>query len=257
VSSPRLALVVALVLVSGASCARRIPLPRAYEATSAAALAARMSATHSPLHGYSAEVRVTYFGPEGRIRTGGTLAVQRPASLRYEVSGPHGGVVTAFATNGLELQALEVASSHFLYGPATPANLDLLLPFAPLRLGAPAWVSLLFGEAEVPQEATLTYDDRTGRFVLAWPEGPTVRRLEVDPATARVARAVALEGERVLSQVSFEERDGRGVPTSLHLSVASEKVELEVKLRDLEPDPELDASVFTLEPPAGVAPQHL
>jgi hypothetical protein len=234
-----------------------MPLPNHLEVAGVPELTARMAAGESPLEAYSAEVRVTYFGPEGRVRTTGSIAVARPASLRYEVQGPHGGVVSAFATNGLELEALDLGSSRFVYGPATPAHLDALLPFAPLGLSARGWVKLLFGEVDVPADATLSYDDRVGHFVLTWRQGPSDRRVEVNPATSRVVRAEAREGGVVVSEVLIEEREAHGIPVSLHLRVPQVKAELEVKLRDVEPDPELPPDVFVLTPPSGVALEHL
>jgi outer membrane lipoprotein-sorting protein len=250
---------VALALVTALlpACAGRIPLPKAYEVGGAGELVARMAAARSPLSSYSAEVRITYFGHAGRVRTTGSIALARPASLRYEVMGPQGGVVNAFATNGTELQALDLAASRFVYGPATPRNLDRLLPFVPLGLGPPALVRLFFGEVEVPATATLAYDDRVGRFVLAWSEAGGERRVEVEPSSSRVTRAVVRSRGVVVSDVSIEERDGRGLPVALHVTVPGEKSELEAKLRDVEANPALEPSVFVLDAPSGVATEHL
>lgn len=252
-AAPRLVLVMALV----PACAGRVPLPKAYEVSGVGELASRMAAARSALTSYTAEVRITYFGREGRVRTTGSIAVARPASLRYEVVGPQGGVVNAFATNGVELQALDVASSHFAYGPATPRNLDRLLPFAPLGLDPPALVRLFFGEVEVPATATLAYDDRVGRFVLTWTEAGSERRVEVDPATSRVTRALVRERGAVVSDVSINERDGRGLPVALHVNVPAARSELEAKLRDVDVNPALEPTVFVLDAPAGVATEHL
>lgn len=246
-----------LVAVLGQACAGRIPLPKVYEVSGVGELASRMAAARSPLSSYTAEVRITYFGREGRVRTTGSIAVARPASLRYEVTGPQGGVVNAFATNGVELQALDLAASHFAYGPATPRNLDRLLPFAPLGLDPAALVRLFFGEVDVPATAALGYDDRAGRFVLTWTEAGGERRVEVDPARSRITRALVRERGVVVSDVSIEERDGRGLPVVLHVTVPPARSELEAKLRDVEANPALEPSVFVLDAPAGVATEHL
>lgn len=238
-------------------CAGRIPLPQNLKAANAGELAQRMQKAASSVRAYSAEARLAYFGKEGRMRGTATLVVSRPASLRYDVYGPHGGVVSAFATNGQELALLDVAQSRYLYGPATSRNLDELLPFAPLGLGADGWVALLFGEVTVPQDAGLSYDDRAGHFVLEWLSGGLTQRLEVDPKTSRPVRARVLRGDDVVSEVTLDERDKKGIPTALRIKVPKQDVDVDVALKDLSYEPELDEDVFVLSPPTGVNPERL
>lgn len=248
---------IVLALLVFAACAGRIPLPEQYRAANAQDLYTRMQKAQSPVRAFSAEARLAYFGKQGRMRGNATLVVRRPGSLRYDVYGPHGGVISAFATNGKELALLDVGQSRFLYGPATAANLDELLPFAPLGLGPDAWVALLFGEATVPPEATLTYDDRVGRFLLSWPAAGVTQRLEVDPESARIVRAVVLRGEDTVSEVTIDARDDAGVPTALRIKVPRENIDVDVALKDVTVDPELEDDVFVLSPPAGVTPERL
>jgi outer membrane lipoprotein-sorting protein len=246
-----------LCLLLPLSCAHRIPLPERLRVNGPQELGQRMRRAQSPLTSYSAEARVTYFGREGRVRTTGSIAVRRPASLRYEVMGPHGGVVTAFASDGVELYELDLGASRFYYGPATAAGFDRLFPFAPLGLNAEQWVHLLFGELELPEQAALSYDDHQGRFVVRWREGSIERRVEVDPASARLTGAQVLENGQLLSDVQIDERDAQALPVAFRLAVPPEKTSVEVKLRDVEANPELDPSLFVLTPPAGVVPEHL
>ncbi len=249
-----------LLLGACASCAGRIPLPKHLEVKGPGELLERMRAAATRVKAFSAEARLTYFGPEGRVRTSATIVAQRPTSLRYDLMGPHGGVVSAFATNGLELMLLDVAQSRFLHGPATAKNLDKLLPFMPLGLVPEALVGLLFGELPVPEDATLAYDDRIGRFVFSWTREAQRRTLEIDPETSRLRRAaVHRAGEQggLVSEVQVEDYDDHGMPASLHVRVPKEDVDVEIELRDLTTDPELDADVFLLSPPAGVRPEYL
>src|SRR2546428_7303451 len=81
-------------------CVHRIPLAEAYKVSGIDTLRERMAAARVAVRSYTAEVRLTSFGPQGRVRVSGSLAVKRPASFRYEIQGPQGGVVQAFATNG-------------------------------------------------------------------------------------------------------------------------------------------------------------
>lgn len=244
-------------LVGAASCARRIALAPAYAVRGLDELATRMHAASPRVMSYSAEVRLTYMGERGRIRATSSLVAVRPASLRFDVEGPHGAVVRAFATNGVELSALDIAESRFYYGPATPANIDRLLPFAPLGLLAAEWVELLFGIVELPAGAEFTYDDRLGVFVVRWTRHGNTRRVEIDPATARATRAQVWRGDDLVSEVEFGDREAHGLALRLDVRVPAAHAEVELRLRDLELEPEVASGVFALTPPAGVATERL
>jgi outer membrane lipoprotein-sorting protein len=246
-----------LALLLGSGCASRRPLPERLRVSGLEELRARMQQAASKLQSYSAEVRITYFGPEGRVRATASLLTARPASLRYDVLGPHGGAVSAFATDGNELEALDLGHSTFDYGPATADNIDRLLPFAPLGLSPAGWVSLLFGEISPPASAELSYDDRSGRFVMRWMTGKSERRVEVDPESSRPTRAEALSGSKVISDVLIDERDDTGLPTSLRIRVPDAKIDVEAKIRDVAANPEASPSLFVIEQPAGVTSRYL
>jgi outer membrane lipoprotein-sorting protein len=244
------------VVVSPA-CAGKIPLPRHLAVGSVDELRTRLQGAKTSASSYTAEARLTYFGPRGRVRGTASLAVKRPASLRLELLGPHGGVLEAFATNGRELQLSDLKASRFYYGPATPAHIDALLGIATLQAPAERWVELLFGEIALPGDARLSYDDEIGRFVLTWQVDAAVHRVEVDPASSRVVAAEIRREGAVASRVLVEERDERGLPIALRLRVESPPTDVEIRLRDVAYDAELADDVFVLTPPRNVKPEYL
>jgi hypothetical protein len=218
----------------------------------------RMQHARSSAASYSAEARLTYLGPEGRIKGTAVLLVQRPERLRCDIMGPHGGVVQAFATTGSEMQVLDLSLSRFLYGPATAANIDAMLPLAPLGLEPRGWVALLFGEVQAPERASLAYDDRIGRFVISWSAGrASTHRIEVDPHTSRVVRAVVLDGAELRSEALIERGDETCVPGAMRLRAPAAGVDLSVRLRDVSCDARIDPTVFTLDPPDGATTVRL
>lgn len=248
---PRVGLVLTLAALS---CAHRIPLAPELAVADTRALVARMREHAVVKPAYSAELRVTYFGREGRLRTTGSLAVMRPSSLRYELQGPHGGVVEAFATNGVELQLLDARSSRFVYGPARPENLDAVLSFAPLSLEATQWVGLFFGEVEPPEDAPWRYDERTGRFVVGWLRADLSLEVELEPRTARIEVLRLRRGGQLLAEVTVNGRDRDGLPEALHMKAPRADVELELALADVDFEVELEPSTFVLDAPAGAMP---
>lgn len=218
-------------------------------------LRTQMLAAKTPIQSYVAEARLTYFGPDGRVKGTATLALARPASLRYEIQGPHGGVIEAFATNGSELQLLDFKTNRYIYGPATPATIDQLLSFAPLGMGAEEWVDLLCGDLLPPENAEIDVIER--RYRVRWEHGGLTRELYVDPVSARADRAIARRGDTRVSEVRVEGRGERGLPDRLQLEVPEAEVDMEIRLRDLTLDPELDAGVFRIEAPASAEKLYL
>ena len=272
--------ILSFALATVAACAHTRPPPAI---KTVAELEARLETRRVTVNSYSAEVRLTYFGAKGRVRGTASLAVQRPAKLRYELMGPHGGAIGAFATNGKEIQAADLAQSRFVYGPATRDNLDQLFAIAPLHLDAEAWVSLLFGEVvgpdrelyltpgqvnvrmmsllfgevALPDRATVAWDDALERLVATWQEGAHTMRVEVDANENRVTRATVISRGDVLTDIEVRGWDDHGLPAELALRVPATGDDVELKLRDVAYDPVLDPGVFTLEPPRGAKLEHL
>lgn len=244
----RLALVLFVLVIS--ACVKNVAPP-----ASLAAMADAMQRARTQHRAFSADARITYFGKEGRAKAGATLAVARPASMRYELHGPHEGVIQAFATNGAELQLLDFQNNRFVYGPATPGTIDKLMQFAPLHLSAEAWVSMLFGDIVIEGGAEI--GSRGDAWLARWSDHDVTREVLVDPTTARIKRLRAVRGESVLSDVEVADYDASGIPTTLHMQVPAAQVDIEIRLHDLTIDPELDASVFVLDAPATLTPQRI
>ena len=175
-------------MVLTAACARSVT-QAAPPTPSPAQLQQQLQAARSAVQCYSAEIRLTYFGPEGRLRGSANLLVQRPDHLRYELLGPHGGPLMAAVTDGNSMQAVDYKENRFVHGTATPAHLDALLQWAPLHLTPAGWVMLLFGEVDVPAAARVSFDAET----RAWLAQVAGRR--ADPAgMARCTNARAAAG---------------------------------------------------------------
>jgi hypothetical protein len=200
---------------------------------------------------------LTYFGAQGRMRGTASLAVKRPAAMRIELQGPHGGVLQAFATNGQEVQLADMTGSRFFYGPATPEHIDGLLGIAALGVGAKQWVELLFGEVAIPEDAALVYDGRRGSFLLTWQRGETGHRVDVDPETSRVTAAELRRNGKPASRVTVQERDDKGLPICLRLRAEDPTADVEVRLRDVAYDVPIEDAVFVLTPPRDVTPEYL
>ena len=75
---------------------------------------------------------------------------------------------------------------------------------------------------------------------------------------ARVTRATMREGEQILTDVAVTERDDKGIPAELRLSVPANQTEVRIKVREVVHDPKgLSDESFRLNPPRGVTPRLL
>lgn len=245
-----------LVILVCVGCVGRIPMPKHIEAMDVPAVAAAMQKHAQKLQSFTCEIRVTFFGPSGRLKGTVSLAAMRPGQFRYNLMGPHGGVLEAFATNGQTFELSKMSESRFLYGPATPDTLDRLLFFAPLNLDAKGWVELLFGVVSVPDDAAMTYDDKTGYLVLSWEQASKAMRVHVDPKTMQMSRLEVWVDGQLVCDVTIDDRHASGLPAKLVLNAPRDDVQATLKTRDIVLNPTLSEKTFLLSPPRGVKPEY-
>ncbi len=238
-------------------CAGRMPLPAGAEGLGPQAVIAHVRAKRSTCEGYSAELRLQYFGNAGRYKGTAQLFARRPDHLRYDIQGPHGGVLFAFATNGERLAALDMGANSMSEGSATPEHFDALLPLAPLGLEASGWVALMFGEIAISDAATLTYDDRAGLFWLRWARGAYDVRLGVDPVSFDARKMCGWVGDAEQWQVALAPRDAHGLPTTMRVTAAASRTDIELRWRDVDVQSALVDGMFELPRPRGVTIRSL
>ncbi|MEC9465691.1 MAG: hypothetical protein VX834_07900 [Myxococcota bacterium] len=220
-------------------------------------LKSKMNLSMSDIETLRGEARISYFGPQGRLKGTVTIAAARPGSFRYNVLGPHGGVIEAFATDGRELQVLKLLETRYLYGPASADTLDRLMAFAPLNLDSAGWVGLLFGMVTIPEGASLASGQRHGEVEVSWQVENRTIRLGVNESSGTLERLRMMEGETLVSEVIISERDGRGLPAALEMRAPAAKVELEFRLREVEVGVTFAPGTFYIEPPAGFRAEYV
>jgi hypothetical protein len=106
----------------------------------------RMHATVGCSRGLSGEVKVDYFGPDGRVRGKLLYLAVLPEELRLDVLTPFGVVLSTLTSDGKNFSLNDLRSEKFLKGPAKACNLRR---FTHVPLPAFALVQLLRGEAPV------------------------------------------------------------------------------------------------------------
>lgn len=231
---------------------------------SAASALARVQARTAPRVSLRTRGRVTYFGRRGRIRLRAVVVAQRPGAFRVETLSPLEQAMEVMASDGRVLWLL--TGGRLLKGPATPEHIARLLPLA---LPPEAVVDILLGG--VPTSADLkatniAWDDDLWKVNLE-DGGGEHGHLWVDPALGVATRWVMFSrtgtgapAERVRVDFSdFGETAGAAgpFPRRIRVVLASPEADVSIKLDTPEIGVPLDARLFRIDPPPGVAPEPL
>jgi hypothetical protein len=180
------------------------------------------------------------------------LVVERPARLRVEVLGLFDQALAVLTTDGDRFELFRAADLSFEEGPLRP---ELLWEQAHIALRPEEAIALLLG-APLPEPglvAVAAAGSREGavEVTLALPGGPERRRLAFD-AQGRLSRISVFDPEGALEWVAaFEGYAPVGGVSFAHeitLYVAAGRTRAEIRLRDVELNPELPPGIWSVRP---------
>ena len=152
------------LILGAAACQRAAPaslFPTAQDAIT------RMREGHACSRGLTGEGRFDYLGDEGRVRARSLYVVARPASIRFDVMSPVGGVLSTLTSDGRQFALSDLRERQFVLGPADECNVEraLRVPIPPAALG-----ELLTGQAPIlvhrPEQATLSWEGGSYRLSI-------------------------------------------------------------------------------------------
>lgn len=186
---------VALASTGLLSCGR--PPPASRFPTGDAALG-RMHDSQACSRGVSAEAKLDYIGPRGRLRGNVLYLMSVPDRVRLDLFSPFGATLSTLTSDGERFSLLDPRQKRFFYGPANACN---LARFTQVSLPPAVLVDLLRGEAPVlvhPQgSATVTWDGDRYVVRIASTRGAS-ERVELEPLPEDVARPWSEQRVRVL-----------------------------------------------------------
>jgi len=281
-SGPRSLGVLALGL---AACGR--PPPVSQFPTGDAALA-RLHESQACSRGVSAEAKLDYIGPRGRLRGNVLYLAQVPDRIRLDLFSPFGAVLSTLTSDGERFSLLDPRAKRFFYGPANACN---LARFTQVSLPPAVLVDLLRGDAPVvvhePRAASVKWDGDRYVVRVVSTRG-AVERIELEPVPEDYTRPWSEQRVRVLG-VEVEQYgvslykialgdhapartapprvdpDGlepplppsgpaclAELPRRIHIEVSSEGHDLLLALSEVAHNPPLVPGTFRQEKPAGV-----
>jgi len=252
----------------------------------------RMHATHACSRGVSAEAKLDYIGPGGRLRGNVLYLASAPNRIRLDLFSPFGAMLSTLTSDGTRFSLTDPRQKRFFYGPANACN---LARFTQVSLPPSVLVDLLRGEAPVLVHPT-------GSATIAWESDRYVvriesshgasERIELEPLESDFSRPWAEQRVRVLkvhveqqgvvlynvelldheaAHTARERVDPDGLeppvppsgpacaaelPRRIHIEVPSEGHDLVLAVSEVTHNPPLAGGSFSQERPAGVRSEY-
>lgn len=245
----RLATIAALALAAG-GCRPRVPPPDL--SLDPAALLAQVQAAQARVRAVRGEARVAV-DAQGQ---GGTVsqfvAAELPDRLHLETLDFFGNVAAVLVAADGRFSLYDARRKVLYRGEATPENLSRLVP---LPLGAGELVRILCGGAPLLDGRAAAAEPGAGHVALTLEAGAWAQVLRVG-AGAVVERSWRTvegggPGEYDLEFDGFSPAGEGRFPSEVKLAAERPRVRLELRWREVEVNPSLEAALFRLDAPRG------
>jgi len=209
-------------------------------------------------HALRGRARIDVEGASGLRLSGRQVVVaERPARLRVEVLGLFDQALAVLTTDGDRFELFRTQDLSFEEGPVRP---EILWEEVRIALRPEEAIGLLLGapllEPDLVPVRAEGADDGSVRVSLAAPGGAERRRMGFD-AQGRLVRVEVLaeDGEMLWKAAFGGFAPVAGVPFAhaITLHVARGDTRAEIRLRDVELNPELPPGVFSIRPPRAAA----
>ena len=261
----RLILSLLAIGLTGATCSSPIPPPKDMLKSSQALVNAANQATDEVKTARLKEMRLDYFGQQGRASVRQLILTGAPDRLRIQTYIPGlDGVAGVLVCACGQFAYHDRQNDVYHYGPARSDNIARVLP---VGLSCTDLGSILLGglpnariKTEAEGEPELSWDDTTGRYKVAWklnrgPHAGGQLVTQIRHGDWRVAEIKVKDSAGKLQYTytakSFERFGGQLLPTSRRFLVADDSEDISLSGDKVELNPELPDLLFQLEAPPG------
>lgn len=227
-----------------------LPAPR----LDVAAFRQRIAEAQSPIQHLHAQVRLVFFGAEGRFRSKAEVYVARPDHMRYTLFGPQGAPLIVLACDGEALRGLDMRARRYVIGPADAQQFDAWLSPVHLHFDARNWVRLLLGELDVPPQAVSAHNAPQGSVALSWQQADGQQIWAAFGQNDGLLRQARLcQNDVVTTRIAIEHRGAKNIPERLsieHQRLGADGIsQIELSLRDVDVDAPQKSATYSLLPP--------
>jgi hypothetical protein len=240
----------------------------------------------------SAEAKLDYLGPRGRLRGNLLYLASAPDRVRLDLFSPFGAVLSTLTSDGERFSLFDPREKRFFYGPANACN---LARFTQVTLPPAVLVDLLRGDAPVlvhsPNQTSVRWESDRYVVRVASTRGAS-ERIELAPLPEDFDRPWSEQRTRLLgvevrqqdvslyrvelaghapAQTAHERIDPDGLeppvppsgpacsaelPRRIHIEVPSEDHDLLLAISEVFHNPPLTSGSFSQERPAGVRSEY-
>ncbi|WP_429885091.1 LolA family protein [Geoalkalibacter halelectricus] len=214
-----------------------------------ASLARNAEAAHA-LEGF-ARVRIVH--PERRLGANQVLFIEKPDRLRSETLSPFGTPVLLAATDGEELSVYLPSDRSFYRGQASLENIQRFVPI-PLQVADLVHI-VLYDPPVIPYVDTHLRVDPQRGYVLTLRGDGGVRQEVVFDGRLRVRAANYYLDETLHMAIGYDQFDENLIPAfplTIEMRMPQLDTRATIDLRDIELNPAIPATRFSLTPPEGV-----
>ncbi len=251
-----------IVLFLGVTLGCATPPPR-YPITDPALALGAVHARDARVHSIRAEGSADHFGAHGRIRGTVHVFIQRPRRLRVDTEA-FGNTLSAVSSDGTDFTLSDFQHGRFYQGPAEPCVAAQLLgiPLEPAEVvavmaGGPP---LLDGNPHIHWahgHYVMDIQGADGATESVEMEIPSSERESTQPTGQhpRPSRAVLRDARGVRAEITFEDYtdiDGVAFPRRVRVVMERDQVDLMVRYRSVEINPDLPDDAWTQHPAAGM-----
>lgn len=197
-----------------------------------------------------------------RIRGRVYVMFERPSTIRLDTMSPADTPLSILVADSQRFELLDVGGNVFYTGPPSSCNVAKLLS---IPMSPEAVVDILSGIPPLIEATERRVEFKPKGYHLLTLQAPTgdltqtVQMVSGMMGTAAI-RSVVWRGDSMLYDLRFREHSALGhpavpLPREIQFTMPSEGTTVTLRYGHVEIDPDLDADIFDIDPPAGL-PVH-
>ena len=194
-----------------------------------------------------------------RVRLRQLIIVEQPDRIRVDTLSPFDQPISMMASDGQTIRIFSMEKKRFWRGSASPRNLARLLP---VELESKEMAALLRGQTPLiaAERTELGWDADAGLYTIELFGTQRRQVVALEPTSLRVVefrvwRAGELEYAARFGDYAIV---GTGtIPKRLRIEVPAERLTIDIRVKDVSVNHDVDPGAFQIDPPRGIEVEAL
>jgi outer membrane lipoprotein-sorting protein len=187
-----------------------------------------------------------------RIKAHMIYIAQRPAQLRFETESFFEQPLSILVTDGMTFSAWDMEHGRFFRGRASEKNIVRVIP---VPMQGPDVTALLMGEPPlIPYaRAALAWDEAQWLYRLSLSNSSLSQEVWIHPQRLRPEKVILRDSAGILYHLEYTgwqaDRQEPAMPSRLTFEMPREDLRMNIRIQQVEINPELKPELFVLVPP--------